>query len=284
MSKILITFLTFISVQAFAALPLINIDNMSGDYRDSKGNAHAEAGKYIIRNIRISHQDLFLSFDKKEKSLEIKDGTTLVTIDSQFNFLDIFKSFSFEYVDVVSNKKTFSINAESFDLFLAPRNYTFSDVKITTDISHLPQSERERSTIIDSLLVDANFKIQKIKRTRPESDFYSDLAGENPKHQAEIAKLYDASKFLSLPMIIRYVDFDVKNGELSGMAKVDSYINLWFRAWGSVKSNKDNSFLKITIRQAKLGYFTITRTFLRMVKALNLDNVTVKGNVITLKL
>ena len=68
--KILTLALLLTSVSSWGAFPLINFENLNGDYANGKGIAYAESGKYSIPPVvKISHKEIEVNFNKQQKNL-----------------------------------------------------------------------------------------------------------------------------------------------------------------------------------------------------------------------
>lgn len=272
--------LAVLSLNAQAKFPSIHVRNMHGNYLDQKGTAYAESAKYKISKVRISHEDISLNFDKKEKNLIINDDTTTVDLNFDFSFLNIFKAFSFKALDIFSNQKKFGLLSGDVELFIAPKKYSISDFYIETDISNLPIPREEDITIIDGLTLNAAFSMRRVSFSNFDDEVFEQMKLENPNEKEKISHYQNQNNKINIPMIIRNVNYKIHKGRFTGRALIDSYINLWFRVAGDITTNKENTFMKIYIRKAKLGIFSIRRTILRMISALDLDAVEVDGYTI----
>lgn len=276
--------LVFYSSICFSNFPFIKIENMSGDYANEQGRAHAGNAKYDISKVKISHQDIFLNFNKKQKNLIIKDDTTSVELDFDFSFLNIFKAFSFSSFQIDSKTNLFSAGGENLELNITPKKYYLSNYYLETDIRELNIPNNENTTIIDGLILNAGLSIAKIEFSNFHGDVFDEMKIENPSYKDKIDKIKKSGEKLEFPMIIRDVDYFVHRGKFSGKAKIDSYINLWFKIFGEISSNKKNTLIKIKIYNAKLGFFYVKRTILAMVQSMNLEGVTVDGDTILVDL
>lgn len=268
----------------FAAFPIIDVQNISGDYLDGKGTAYAEKAYYVLPKVKIAHKDIAIEFNKKEKNLIINDPSTTVELEFDFSFLNVFKAFTFTQLDIKSDDKLFKIDSNFLDLYIAPKKYHMKNFYVETDVRNIPTQDDEDITIVDGLVLNAGMTIEKIEFDSFDDDVFGDIRIENPEYIEEIIQLEKKSKKIAVPMIVRFVEYSIKEGVFVGKAKIDSYINLWLRLNGKVKTNKENTLLDIHLTRAKLGFFSIKGTLLNMVKRLKLDGVTVKGSHIMVDL
>ena len=276
--------LCLLPVFSFGEFPSININNLTGDYLDQKGTAHADKARYKISKVKIAHENIYIDFNKKVKNLVIKDDTTSVELDFDFSFLNVFKAFSFKQVQIQSTKNLFSLGGSNLDLYISKKKYHLSDYFIETNVKGFSRTANRDITLVDGLILNAGFGIKKIEFAKFDDVIFDDIRIENPEKIEEANQLERRGQSLEIPMIIRNADYKIHRGSFMGKAKIDSYINLWFRVWGDISSDKDNNFITIKIKKAKLGFFRITRTVLNMVKDLKLDGVKVSGNTITVDL
>lgn len=284
MRAIIFVVVSAYAVYSMGAFPKIKIKNVSGDYLDEKGQAHAETAKYSINKVKISHQDIFINFNKKQKNLVLKDNTTTVQLDFDFSFLNVFKAFSFKLLDIDSDSKVFSFGSENLDLYILPKKYQLSNVFLQTDVTGISLPDDEDISIVDGLVLNAGFSIDKIEFAKIDEDFFDEIRIENPMLVDDVTKIQRKGAALEFPIIIRNVDYEIKKGFFRGMAKIDSYINLWFHIAGDIKTDKKNTYLKINIQKAKLGIFSIRNTIMNMIRRLKLDGVTVEGRTVIIDL
>lgn len=268
----------------WAEFPTIDIHNVNGEYLDEKGSAYAEKAYYAISKVKISHQNIHLDFNKKEKNLVISDPSTTVELEFDFSFLNVFKAFEFTNLDVKSNAKVFTINSEELDIYIDKKKYDLDGFVVQTDVSEIPTQDDEDITIIDGLVLNGTLGINKIQFSNFEEIFFQDLKVENPENKKEINELESKGMSLNIPMIVRLLKLNIKEGLFSGRAKIDSYINLWLKIGGSIKTNKENTILDIHLTKAKLGIFSVRSTLLNMVRRSGLDGVKVNGNHIIVDL
>lgn len=281
MKKLLLISLVF-SLNAMASFPIIDVKNIGGEYVDEKGNAYAMKAAYELPNVKISHRDIHITFNKKRKNLIISDPSTTVELDFDFSFLNIFKSFSFENLDISSDAKIFNIFSEELDINIDPKKYMIKDFYVETDVRNIPTQDDEDITIVDGLVLNAALKVSKLEfKDDNTSNFFDSLRSENKGKHKEINEIEArGKKGIKIPMIVRNMSYSVKEGLFTGKAKIDSYINLWLRIGGKMTTNKDNTKLEIHLHKAKLGIFSIRSTLLKQVKKLELEGVTVKGRTI----
>jgi hypothetical protein len=280
----LLLFVMFFVSSAFGAFPIIDVKNINGDYLDEKGSASAQKAFYVVPKVKIKHSDITININKKEKNLIISDPNTSVELDFDFSFLNIFKAFSITNLNVKSDKKIFSIDSEQIDLFISKQKYDLNSVYLETDVSNLDIGAGDDITIVDGFLLNALLKIKAIKFSEFDDVIFENVVLENPDQVNRVSALLEQKKKFLVPMIIRYVNWQIKKGKFSGVAKIDSYINLWLRMNGTVKSNRDNTVINIHVSRAKLGFFSVRGTVMKAVRRLNLEGVTIVGNNIQVDL
>ncbi len=265
---------------ALAAFPIIDVKNISGDYLDGNGTAYALKASYKLPKVRISHENIDVKFNKQEKNLVISDPSTRVELDFDFSFLNVFKAFSFKDLDIQSTDKLFTISSDEFDLYIDPKKYHLEELYVETDVRNIPTQDDEDISVVDGLILNASLLIRKMTFAAFEDIIFDDMRTENPAQTVEINEIQRRGQSLEIPMIVRKVDYRVKDGIFDGKALIDSYINLWLRVGGKMTSNKDNTKIDIFLLKAKLGIFSIKKTLLKQIKRLELDGVTVKGSTI----
>ncbi len=263
--KFLLINCLFICNSALAAFPFIDVQNIYGDYLDGTGAAYASKAIYKVPKAQISHQNIEVNFDKKEKNLVISDPSTTVVLEFDFSFLNVFKAFSFQQVDIKSDEKKFAIDAGNVDLYIDPKKYHMEDIYTEIDVQNLPIPDEEDITIVDGLILNALLKINKLSFEKFDDVIFDDIRVENPLRLSEVNKWQQVDKAISIPMIVRKISFLSNKGSFTGKALIDSYINLWMRVRGTMESNKDNTELKIVLKAAHLGYFNIRNTILNMI-------------------
>ncbi len=285
MKKIIFIALSFyFTSAAYALFPIIDIKNINGDYLDETGKAHAEKAYYELPSVKIRHSDIKIKVDKKEKNLVISDPNTSVELDFDFSFLNVFKAFSFDNMQIKSDKKIFSVTSSDLDLYISPTKYELSEAYIETDVTNLDIGNGDDIDIADGLLLNGLLKIKSIHFSDFDDVVFEDLLNENPDMADSVATLLKKRGQSLIPMVIRFVNFQIKKGTFSGVSKIDSYINLWLRTRGTVKADREKEIYEVHLQKAKLGIFSIRGTIMKMIKKLNLDGVTVKGHKVYIDL
>lgn len=274
-----------LSTSVLAKFPLIDIQRMSGEYVEGEGKAYAEKAFYVIPKAKISHEQIEIDFSKLSKSILIKDPSTSVELEYDFSFLDVLKAFSFNELNIKSTDKLFTIVSDVFDIYIDPTKYHIEKFLVETDVRNIPTSDAQDISILDGIILNGRLEAKKMQFKDFDLTLFDDLRLENPGHKQEITKVQKSNK-LSIPMIVRHMKFKADEGRIVGKALMDSYINLWFRVWATMKTNKRNSELIITVNKAKLGIFSIRSTLLKAIARLKLDkvNVDVKRRTITIDL
>ncbi len=277
-------FSLFFVQTAFASFPIIDVHNITGEYLDAKGKAYAVKAYYEIEKVKIAHSEITIDVNKKQKNLVINDPNTSVQLDFDFSFLNVFKAFEFRGVDIKSDKKLFTVRAPELDFFISPKHYDLSNFFFETDVRNIPVGDDEDVTVVDGIILNARLFTAKMQFKNFDEQVFDEIRIENPGLNEKVSEMLKKAQSATIPMIIRHIKFSVKEGKFFGRAKLDSYINLWLRLWGNITTDKENTFLDIHLSKAKLGYFSIKSSLLGMVKRLNLDKVTVKGDHIIVNL
>lgn len=280
----LILILCFVVNTAYAVFPIIDVQNVNGDYLDEKGSAFAEKAYYALPKVKISHKDISIKFNKREKNLIISDPSTTVELEFDFSFLNVFKAFAFDNSYIKSNTKLFTLGSNVLDMYIDQQKYHMEDVILETDVRNVQVPDDEDLTILDGIVLNAAVKIKKISFSKFRDIVFDDLRIENPSKISEINHFQLKSQKNALPMIIRFLKFNIDKGRFRGIAKIDSYINLWLRMSGTIKTNKENTLIDMHLQRAKLGWFSIRGTILKMARRLKLDGLTVKGSHIIVDL
>lgn len=276
--------LNLVIANAFAAFPIIDVQDLEGSYLNEKGTAHAMKARYVLPNVEISHEDIDVNFNKEEKKLRISDPQTSVILDFDFSFMNIFKVFDFSGVEVQSTDKLFWLKALDLDIFIDKKEYNLDEVYVETDVRNIPTQDDEDITVVDGLILNAVIRAKRLGFRDFDGKFFDNLREENPSLVAEVNGLESKRLNWNLPVIVRHLNYVVKEGNFTGRALMDSYINLWLRIGGVMKTDKKNTVMTIELNRAKLGIFSVRRTLLRMVRNLKLEGISVDKNIITIKL
>ena len=97
----------FITNICFATFPLIDVQNLEGEYLEGAGRAHADKAYYVLPVAKIRHENIDLTFSKKDKSLVIQDPSTSVELDVDLSFLNVLQAFTFKNLNIKSTSKFF---------------------------------------------------------------------------------------------------------------------------------------------------------------------------------
>jgi|LULF01.1.fsa_nt_gb hypothetical protein len=269
---------------AHAKFPRIDVVNVNGNYYEGAGHASAQKAFYVLPKARIFHENIDIRFNKKESNLVISDPSTEVTLDFDFSFLNIFKAFSFNNLGIKSTDKLFTIRSDDMNLHISPTVYHMENFLVETDVRNIPVGDDDDITIVDGLILNAALSFKTLEFQDFDNEFFNDLKDENHNNKVQIEQILEKRQKWMLPMIVRFLKFNVKDGRFYGKTLIDSYINLWLRLDGKVKSNKENTKIEIHLQRAKLGIFSIRGTLMNMVRRLKLNGVQVKGHYIYVNL
>lgn len=277
---IVVTLLT--SVSAWASFPLINFENLNGDYANGKGVAYAESGKYTIPPVKISHKEIEVDFNKQQKHLVIKDDNTAVELGFDFSFLNVFRAVNFSGVHIKSNQKKFSVFLEALNIYIDPNEYNIREIDVVTDVSKVSDIGDDID-ILDGFMVNGDLNITELSFGAIDKEaMVADLVSENPEKEKQINRLF--GKLKAIPVVARNLRMVVRKRTFSGSVKLDSWINLNAYLGGTMDHDKKNNKLTINLLRAKLGYFSVRKWALNSIKKLKLENITVSGTKIIIDL
>lgn len=271
-----------ITSNAFAAFPLAKFENLYGEFVNENGKAYAESAKYDLNQVKISHKEIEVKFNKKAKHLVIKDNNTTVELKFDFSFMNVFKFLSFEGVNMQSSLKNFVLNLDKLNLFIQPNDYVLDEMRVSTDLTQVNGPVSDDTTVLDGIVLNGEISIKSLSFGKIDDSFFmKSLIDENPDKSSEII---DTFKPKAIPVTARNFLFNIKKGKFNGKVLLDSWINANLYIGGDIKNLAKENKLQINLQRAKLGYFSIKRLVLKNIKKLALDSVVVNGQVITVNL
>jgi hypothetical protein len=271
-----------ITSNALAAFPLAKFENLYGEFVNENGKAYAESAKYDLNQVKISHKEIEVKFNKKAKHLVIKDNNTTVELKFDFSFMNVFRFLSFEGVNMQSSLKNFVLNLDKLNLFIQPNDYVLDDMRVSTDLTQVNGPVSDDTTVLDGIVLNGEISIKSLSFGKIDDSFFmKSLIDENPEKSSEIL---DTFKPKAIPVTARNFVFNVKKGKFNGKVLLDSWINANLYIGGEIKNLAKENKLQINLQRAKLGYFSIKRLVLKNIKKLALDSVVVNGQVITVNL
>lgn len=280
--KLGILFLLALATNVYAAFPIINFQGLSGEYVDNKGVAFAEFGKYDLDVVKISHKEIQVKFNKKQKHLVLSDNNTSVELKFDFSFLNIFRAITFSGVDIESNKKKFNVFLDQLNIYIDPSEYKISDIEISTDITQVADIGDDVD-VLDGFLINGDLNIGSIELGKIDQDsMIKDLKEENPNNKSEIEQRFSTQS--RIPIAARNVRVVVRKKTFSGSVKLDSWINLNAYFGGNLNHDPKNNTLTISLLKAKLGYISIRRWVLNSIRKLDLENISVNGSNVVIDL
>lgn len=284
MKKIFVIPLLIISAQAFAAFPLVKFENLYGEFVNDKGKAYAESAKYDLDQVKISHQEIEVKFNKKEKHLVIKDDKTTVELKFDFSFLNVFKFLSFEGANLKSTAKNFEIGLNQLNLFIQPNDIGIEDLVVSSDITQVNDQDPGTgdTTVLDGFVLNGELRLKTLSFGKIDSrGFINDLILENPELKDEAQKTFIAT---AIPVTARNLNLSVQKGKFNGRVLLDSWVNANLYIGGEIKNLAKQNQLQINLQKAKLGYFSIKGIILKQIRKLKLDSIKVDGQIITVNL
>jgi len=258
---------------AFAGFPIVKVINISGEYKDKKGTAYAEIASYDLEDVKISHKDIDVKFNKVQKNLILRDDNTTVELKFDFDFLNVFSALSFEGVDIFSGGNKLDMNLSDLNIFVEQDTFHLNRVVLTSDVTQYNTDGRDIS-ILNGLLLNGEVKVNYLDfgKTKKEKLF----------QELRLAKLeeliLEKENKIDIPVIARYLKLKLEKGDFSGAVLLDSWINAWVRLNGTVKNIEKENKLIINLQRAKLGWFSIKGFLLKKVRELDVDTITVEGN------
>jgi hypothetical protein len=277
----------FTCSNSFAAFPLLKFEEVSGDFMDGEGKAYAKNAKYDINDAVLSHKEIEVNFNRKEKNLVIRDLNTTVELRViDFSFLNVFKSFGFNGMFLESDRKKFLMDIESIDLNISPKTYKGDHLKVISDLTSVNTDDLPNGDdidVLDGIILNGLVTIKKLDFNKIDgSNLLGNLVMENPEREDEIK---DSLKGLKkIPLSLRNFSLGIDKGIITGKILLDSWINANLYIGGTLEHLKKERVLLIKLVRAKLGYFSIKRLILKEIGKLSVDAITVEGNIIKVDL
>lgn len=283
MKSILLSFaILSLSSSLFAKFPVVSVKDLSGEFENNRGKAYAESAKYDLTEAIISHDRINVEFFKPKKNLVLRDDSTVVELNFDVSFMNIFKAFQADLVNINSTEETFSLTTEKLVLDIAPTKYTFNKVELETDVKGKVGKDQEFD-LIDGFLISGEANVKSVYfGILSREDFIKELKLENPEHAKEIDTQFEQAD--KIPVVARNFRLVVEKGNFSGSVYLDSWLNATLYLGGKVEYPKADGVLIIKLWKAKVGYFSIRNLILSRIAALDLEAVTVKGSTITIDL
>lgn len=278
MKFLLLSFL--ISSFAMAGFPIVKVVQISGEYKDKKGTAYAENASYDLEDVKISHRDIEVKFNKILKNLVLHDDNTTVELKFDFDFLNVFNSVSFNGVDIFSGGNQLDMNLDDLNIFIEEDAYHLNRIVLSSDITQYNTDGRDIS-ILNGILLNGELKVNYIDFGKvPTKTLKSDL---DALSLSEL-KNDELNKAINIPVIARYLSLKIDKGEFTGAVLLDSWLNAWLRLNGSIENLEEKNQMIITLNRAKLGIFSIKSLLLRKVRELEVDTIKVDGDRIIVNL
>lgn len=265
---------------SFAGFPIVKVVQISGEYQDKKGTAYAENASYDLEDVKISHRDIKVKFNKILKNLVLSDDNTTVELKFDFDFLNVFNSINFEGVDIFSGGNQLDMNLTDFNVFIDTDAYHLNRVVLSSDITQY-NTDGQDISMLNGLLLNGELKVNYIDMGSVKT---SKLKKELVEEEVVEALNETLEKNIQIPVIARYLSLKINKGAFTGAVLLDSWLNAWLRLNGSVENKEKEGKLIITLNKAKLGWFSIRRFLLRKVGELNTETISVDGNKIIIKL
>jgi len=275
----------FICANALAGFPLVKFDGVYGEFENREGRAYAENAKYDLEQVKLSHKSIEVKFNNKVKNLVINDDSTTVELKFDFSFLNVFQSFSFDGVSMESSAKAFDLALDNLALHVKPKDYNAEELKISSDLSVINSDDLPTGDIdiLDGFVLNGSVSFKKlIFGNIDANNIMMQLISENPERESEIKSTFVGLK--SIPLKLRNLNLSTDKGIINGRVVLDSWVNANLYIGGRLVHRKIENNLEITLTKAKLGYFSIRRLVLREIRDLQVEAITVKGNLIVVDL
>jgi hypothetical protein len=275
----------FLCANVFAGFPLVKFDGVYGEFENREGRAFAQSAKYDLEQVKISHKAIEVKFNNKVKNLVINDNNTTVELKFDFSFLNVFQSFSFDGVSMESSAKAFDLALDNLALHIKPKDYNAEELKISSDLSVIDSDELPTGDIdiLDGFVLNGTISFKKLIFGNIDAqNIMMQLISENPERESEINQTFTGLK--SIPLKLRNLKLSTDRGVINGRVVLDSWINANLYIGGRLVHKKNQNNLEITLTKAKLGYFSIRRLVLREIRDLQVEAITVNGNLIVVDL
>lgn len=275
----------FAGSTAFAAFPTVKVDSISGAYENKRGKAFARHASYDLDVVKVEHSELEVSFNNIDKNLVINDMNTSVRLKMDFSFLNVFKSLSFSDVNIRSNPKEFSSELGELRVFIDPSEYVLSNIQTTSDLT---QTDVDVSNIsmLEGFLMNGDVSVESISLASSQKleQVRTALEKELPKEFLLDDNDLKDLKGIAIPLIGKQFRLVMKDKTFSGSVLLDSWLNAWMHFGGALEHDKKESELRIELRKARLGFFSVRGVLLRTIDKLALETVKVRGNWIIVDL
>jgi hypothetical protein len=282
MRTLLVMATMLMAMPVFGMYPIIKVENISGQFENNKGSAFAESAKYDLKEAIITHKRIDVDFYKPSKNLVLSDDNTSVQLNFDFSFMNVFKAFHFEGLNIESDLKHFNVFAPSFVLDIEPNKYTINEIEVDTDIRNEPNVDQDID-ILQGFLLKGELNVKSILFGKlNQKEMIQDFMNENPTVAKDIEE--DFSKRINIPLAARNLRLVVKSSTFSGSVLLDSWINATLYLGGKTDYNKKSNQLTLTLLKAKLGYFSIRKFLLKRLAKMNIESVKVNGSNIVIDL
>lgn len=284
MNSFLLACATFlISLNTFAKFPIVDVKDVSGQYENNRGRAYAESAKYDLTEAIISHERINVDFFKPEKNLILRNDSTTVELNFDVSFMNVFKAFQFNLVNINSTSETFNLNSHKLILDITPTKYTVNKLELQSNVEGKVSSGQDFD-LIQGFLISGEINIKSIFfGIISRDEFINLIKEENPKQISEVDSMFSA-KGINLPVVARNLRLVVEKGNFSGSVYLDSWLNTTLYLGGQVEYLPSQDLLNIKLWKARAGYFSIRKIILGKIASMNLDAVSVRGSTISIKL
>lgn len=266
MKKLVSLISIFISFNTYAVFPKISANGVSGDYKNGEGRAFAEHVEYELPEVKLTHKNIDVSFNKPEKNLIIFDRNTTVSIKFDFSFMNVFKVFDFKNVEIASEEKKFKFNVAQMHMMLGPQEFTLNNVVLKADLTNY-KFDSEIS-FLEGFILNGLASVDDI--------FLGNYLNN------ELSSLLSKEKSF-IPVSGRLATVSIDKEVFNGQVLLDSWVNLWLRFDGTISLNKERTKLEIVLNKAKLGYLSIRKIVLNKLAQIQNEKIKVEGNKVIIE-
>ncbi len=258
-------------------LPEVDAQGADIIYEDKVGKGFTTKTLYILNDYTIRHKDITVDIFKREKSLDITDGTSSVSIVEPFiKYIDYF-----DMIDLKSGE--FRMKGTNFEGAFAKAHLKISGWKYT--ISNLTAAcnglidSRPVSTYDALMHAFTNSTIIKADRLKFNKAKKSSVLDDITPTINEIVKSYNLKRADREGTIIDTVNnlsFSIDKNVFLITAYVKKVMKLKLVLAGDIHYEKESRILKIRIDKVKTGIISLKRRFFKTIKKLELKNLRVE--------
>lgn len=270
---------SFYTSVSMSALAEFKAQNVSGSYEQSLGRMHLPLGQFKYSIISAALNDVSSDFKRVQEGLWVEYAGTRILLKTDLSFLNILQSFSFQDANLSFENSRLDFYTPLIDARLEPRNFELRNLSLSSDISDYDQSAQDFN-VLEAILLNTDLAIKSLKLDPfMLSQIKGDFLRENPGDEdaaRETETFFASASFL--PVTVKNIRLVLKKETFSGSMLIDSWLSANLHVGGNLELDKANKRLIVSLHKARLGYFSILRIALRVIRALDLEDVSVQGN------